>query len=110
MQQMYADLLAAIARQAVHDLHTAYTHPRHMDAGAWLEAAGLLDQAQYRPPYRKQRRRSPMPDTTMNDAIRGTPQPTATPPEALTDVAAINAEIRRLAGRPVEEKHEEHAT
>ncbi len=49
-------------------------------------------------------------DTTMNDAIRGTPPPTATPPEALTDVAAINAAIRRLAGRPVEEKHEEHAT
>jgi hypothetical protein len=49
-------------------------------------------------------------DTTMNDAIRGTPQPTATPPEALTDVAAINAEIRRLAGWPVEEKHEEQAT
>ncbi len=45
MQQMYADLLAAIARQAVHDLHSDYTHPRHMDAGAWLEAAGLLEQA-----------------------------------------------------------------
>ena len=40
MQQMYANLLAAIARQAVHDLHSGYTHPRHMDAGAWLEAAG----------------------------------------------------------------------
>ena len=51
-----------------------------------------------------------MPDTTMNDAIRGTPQSTAVQPEALTDVAAINAEIRRLAGRPVEEQHEEHAT
>jgi hypothetical protein len=50
MQQMYADLLAAIARQAVHDLHTAYTHPRHMDAARWLEAAGLLDQAQRSPP------------------------------------------------------------
>jgi len=49
-------------------------------------------------------------NTTMNDAIRGTPQPTATPPEALTDVAAINAEIRRRAGKAVEEKHEEHAT
>jgi len=109
MQQMYADLLAAIARQAVHDLHTGYTHPRHMDAGAWLEAAGLLGLARQYPP-RKQRRRSPMPDTTMNDAIRGTPPPPATPPEALTDVAAINAEIRRRAGKAVEEKHEEHAT
>ncbi len=49
-------------------------------------------------------------NTTMNDAIRGTPQPTAAQPERLEDVAAINAEIRRLAGRPVEEKHEEHAT
>jgi hypothetical protein len=48
-------------------------------------------------------------DTTMNDAIRGTPQPTATPPEALTDVAAINAEIRRLAGKVVDEQHEEQA-
>ncbi len=110
MDQSYVDLLGAIARQAVHDLHTGYTHPRHMDAGAWLEAAGLLELARQYPPSRKQRRRSPMPDTTMNDAIRGTPQPTATPPEVLTDVAAINAEIRRLAGRPVEEKHEEHAT
>ena len=44
MQQMYVDLLAAIARQSVHDLQTGYTHPRHMDAGAWLEAAGLLEQ------------------------------------------------------------------
>ena len=108
MQQMYADLLAAVARQAVHDLHTAYTHPRHMDAGAWLEAAGLLDQARQYPP--RTRRRSPMPDTTMNDAIRGTPPRPAMQPERLEDVAAINAEIRRLAGRPVEEKHEEHAT
>jgi len=108
MQQMYADLLAAVARQAVHDLHTAYTHPRHMDAGAWLEAAGLLDQARQYPP--RTRRRSPMPDTTMNDAIRGTPQSTAVQPERLKDVATINAAIRRLAGRPVEEKHEEHAT
>jgi len=48
-----------------------------------------------------------MPDTTMNDAIRGTPQPTATPPDAVTDVAAINAAIRRLAGRPVEETKKE---
>ncbi len=40
MQQMYADLLAAVARQAVHDLHSGYTHPRHMDAAQWLEAAG----------------------------------------------------------------------
>ena len=49
-------------------------------------------------------------DTTMNDAIRGTPQSTAVQPERLKDVAAMNAEIRRLAGRPVEEKHEEQTT
>jgi len=49
-------------------------------------------------------------DTTMNEAIRGTPQPTAAQPERLTDVAAINAEIRRRAGKAVEEKHEEQAT
>ncbi len=48
-------------------------------------------------------------DTTMNDAIRGTPPPPAVQPERLKDVAAMNAEIRRLAGRPVEEKHEEQA-
>jgi hypothetical protein len=52
MQQMYADLLAAVARQAVHDLHADYTHPRHMDAAQWLEAAGLLDQAQRSLPRR----------------------------------------------------------
>ena len=52
MQQMYADLLAAVARQAVHDLHSGYTHPRHMDAARWLEAAGLLDQAQRSLPRR----------------------------------------------------------
>ena len=52
MQQMYADLLGAIARQAVHDLHTGYTYPRHMDAERWLDAAGLLDQAQRSPPRR----------------------------------------------------------
>jgi hypothetical protein len=54
MDQSYVDLLGAIARQAVHDLHTGYTHPRHMDAGAWLEAAGLLALARQSPP-RKQR-------------------------------------------------------
>ena len=46
-------------------------------------------------------------DTTMNDAIRGTPQPTATPPEALTDVATINAEIRRRAGKVIDTKEEQ---
>ena len=50
MDQSYVDLLGAIARQAVHDLHTGYTHPRHMDAGAWLEAAGLLGLARQSPP------------------------------------------------------------
>jgi hypothetical protein len=53
MQQMYADLLAAIARQAVHDLHSGSTHPRHMDAPQWLEAAGLLDQARTNGPVRR---------------------------------------------------------
>ncbi len=56
MQQMYADLLAAIARQAVHDLHAGYTHPRHMDAGAWLEAAGLLEQTIKAGPVRRAQR------------------------------------------------------
>jgi hypothetical protein len=52
MDQRYQDLYAAVARQAVHDLHSGNTHPRHMDAGAWLDAAGLLDQAQRSPPRR----------------------------------------------------------
>ena len=56
MQQMYADLYAAVARQAIHDLQTGYTHPRHMDAGAWLEAAGLLEQAQTNGPVRRAQR------------------------------------------------------
>jgi hypothetical protein len=53
MDQRWADLYAAVARQAIHDLHTGYTHPRHMDAGAWLEAAGLLEQAQTNGPIRR---------------------------------------------------------
>jgi hypothetical protein len=53
MDQRWADLYAAVARQAVHDLHAGYTHPRHMDAGAWLEAAGLLEQAQTNGPVRR---------------------------------------------------------
>ena len=52
MDQRWADLYAAVARQAVHDLHSDSTHPRHMDAARWLEAAGLLDQAQRSPPRR----------------------------------------------------------
>jgi hypothetical protein len=52
MDQSYVDLLGAVARQAVHDLQTGYSHPRHMDAAQWLEAAGLLDQAQRSPPRR----------------------------------------------------------
>lgn len=107
MDQRWADLYAAVARQAIHDLHTGHSHPRHMDAGAWLEIAGLLAQAQHSPPYRKQRRRSTMPDTTMNDAIRDTPQPTPAPAEPLKDVAAINAAIRRRAGKTVEDTKEE---
>ncbi len=53
MDQCYQDLYAAIARQAVHDLHSGYTHPRHMDAARWLEAAGLLEQAQTNGPVRR---------------------------------------------------------
>ncbi len=56
MQQMYADLYAAVARQAVHDLHSGYTSPKHMDAGAWLEAAGLLEQAIANGPVRRAQR------------------------------------------------------
>jgi hypothetical protein len=59
MQQMYADLYAAVARQAVHDLHSDSTHPRHMDAERWLEVAGLLDQAQRSPPRRTHRTNVP---------------------------------------------------
>jgi hypothetical protein len=55
MDQSYVDLLGAVARQAVHDLQTGYTSPKHMDAGAWLEAAGLLDQAQRSLPRRTYR-------------------------------------------------------
>ena len=53
MQQMYVDLLAAIARQAVIDYHTEYHHPRHMDAARWLEAAGLLEQTIKAGPVRR---------------------------------------------------------
>ena len=53
MQQMYADLYAAVARQAIHDLHSGYTHPRHMDAARWLEAAGLLEQTIKAGPVRR---------------------------------------------------------
>ncbi len=58
MQQMYVDLLAAIARQAVHDLQTGYSHPRHMDAARWLEAAGLLEQTIKAGPVRRAARNS----------------------------------------------------
>ncbi len=53
MDQRWADLYAAVARQTVHDLQTGYSHPRHMEAGAWLEAAGLLEQAQTNGPVRR---------------------------------------------------------
>jgi hypothetical protein len=59
MDQRWADLYAAVARQAVHDLHSDYTHPRHMDAARWLEAAGLLDQAQRSLPRRTHRTNVP---------------------------------------------------
>ncbi len=57
MDQRYQDLYAAVARQAVHDLHSGYTSPKHMDAGAWLEEAGLLEQAQRHGPRRTPRTR-----------------------------------------------------
>jgi len=53
MDQRYQDLYAAIARQAVHDLQTGYSHPRHMDAARWLEAAGLLEQTIKAGPVRR---------------------------------------------------------
>ncbi len=53
MDQRWADLYAAVARQAVHDLQTGYTHPRHMDAARWLEAAGLLEQTIKAGPVRR---------------------------------------------------------
>ncbi len=53
MDQRWADLYAAVARQAVHDLQTGYTHPRHMDATHWLEAAGLLEHARTNGPVRR---------------------------------------------------------
>ncbi len=56
MDQRWADLYAAVARQAIHDLQTGYTHPRHMDAGAWLEAAGLLEHARTNGPVRRAQR------------------------------------------------------
>jgi hypothetical protein len=52
MDQRWADLYAAVARQAVHDLQSDSTHPRHMEAARWLEAAGLLDQAKRSLPRR----------------------------------------------------------
>ncbi len=53
MDQRWADLYAAVARQAIHDLQTGYTHPRHMDAARWLEAAGLLEQTIKAGPVRR---------------------------------------------------------
>ncbi len=55
MDQRWADLYAAVARQAVHDMHSDSAHPRHMDAARWLDAAGLLDQAQRSLPRRTHR-------------------------------------------------------
>ncbi len=58
MQQMYADLLAAIARQAVIDYHAEYHHPGIPDATRFLEAAGLLEQAIAIGPVRRAARNS----------------------------------------------------
>ncbi len=43
MDQRYVDLFAAVVRQAFYDAAHDYEHPRHMDAGAWLDLAGLVD-------------------------------------------------------------------
>lgn len=56
MDQRYADLYAAVVRRAIHDLHSGYTHPRHMDAARWLELAGLLDYAMTNGPVRRAQR------------------------------------------------------
>jgi hypothetical protein len=56
MQQMYADLLAAIARQAVIDYHAEYHHPGIPDATRFLEAAGLLEQTIKAGPVRRAQR------------------------------------------------------
>jgi hypothetical protein len=56
MQQMYADLLAAIARQAVIDYHAEYHHPGIPDATRFLEAAGLLEHARTNGPVRRAQR------------------------------------------------------
>ena len=53
MNQSYVDLLAAIARQAVIDYHAEYHHPGIPDATRFLEAAGLLEQAQTNGPVRR---------------------------------------------------------
>lgn len=53
MQQMYADLYAAVARQAIKDWSDGYSSPKHMDAAHWLEAAGLLDHARTNGPVRR---------------------------------------------------------
>ena len=76
MDQRYVDLLAAIARQAVHDLHSGYTSPKHMDAGAWLEAAGLLEQAQTNGPVRRAARNR---RSTHNDSPRLEARPAPAP-------------------------------
>jgi hypothetical protein len=56
MDQCWADLLAAIARQAVIDYHADYHHPGVPDAKKFLEAAGLLEQAQTNGPVRRAQR------------------------------------------------------
>ncbi len=73
MDQRWADLYAAVARQAVHDLQTGYTHPCHMDAGAWLEAAGLLEQAQTNGPIRRAQRNSNRRSTAHDNHSPGEP-------------------------------------
>ncbi len=58
MDQCWADLLAAIARQAVIDYHAEYHHPGIPDATRFLEAAGLLEQTIKAGPVRRAARNS----------------------------------------------------
>ena len=66
MDQRYADLAAAIARQALTDAARGYTSRRHMDARQWLRLAGLMRDdgttrsgAALKPPGRNRARTSP---------------------------------------------------
>jgi len=67
MDQRWADLYAAVARQAVHDLQTGSTHPRHTDATQWLEAAGLLEHVRTSGPVRRAGRNTTRTDVRIKE-------------------------------------------